>query len=208
MTNQQALGELQRLFERWKEDPEYKFPYGLGRLRHAFGHLYDIRPWGAEDRIRETGLLEDWQSRLDGDDTEVPFEAELWFRGSTSRREQAESYVRGIVQSLGGQVLQQCVIPDINYHAVLGTMSRSSVQEMVERTDLWDNLALLQCDDIMHIRPVGQCAVGIPEDTTNSGVAKASSLSGGPSYRRTPGGAAGRYAADRAPAGRRPDGRG
>ena len=177
MANQQALRELQSLFERWREDPGYKFPYGLGRLRHAFGHLYDIRPWSAEDRIRETGLLEDWHSRLDGDDTEAPFEAELWFRGSASRREQAESYVRGIIQSLGGEVLQQCVIPDINYHAVLGTMSLSRVQEMVERPDLWDNIALLQCDDIMHIRPVGQCAGGIPEDATDHGIARASSLS-------------------------------
>ena len=177
MTNQQALRELQSLFDKWREDPKYKFPYGLGRLRHAFGHLYDIRPWGAEDRIRETGLLEDWKFRLQGDDSAAPFEAELWFRGSASRREQAESYVRGIIQSLGGEVLQQCVIRDINYHAVLGTMSLSRVQEMVERPDLWNNIALLQCDDIMHIRPVGQCAVGIPEDATDSGVAEASSLS-------------------------------
>lgn len=177
MTNQQALRELQSLFDQWRNDPEYKFPYGLGRLRHAFGHLYDIRPWGAEDRIRETGLLEDWQSRLDGDDTVVPFEAELWFRGSTGRREQAESYVRGIIQAIGGEVIQQCVIPGINYHAVLGTMSLSQVREMVERPDLWDNIALLQCDDIMHIRPIGQCAVGEPEDTTDTVVAKPSSSS-------------------------------
>ena len=177
MTNQQALRELQGLFERWREDPEYTFPRGLARLRHAFVHLYDIRPWGAEDRIRDTGLLEDRQSRLDQDDTVTPFEVELWFRGSAGRREQAESYVRGIIQSLGGEVLQQCIIPDINYHAVLGTMSLSRVREMVERPDLWDNIALLQCDDIMHIRPVGQCAIGIPGDATDRSLAKASSLS-------------------------------
>ena len=177
MTNQRALRELQSLFDRWKEDPEYKFPYGLGRLRHAFGHLNDIRPWSAEDRIRETGVLEDWEFRLQGDDSTAPFEAELWFRGSANRREQAESYVQSIIESLGGEVIQQCVIPDINYHAVLGTMSLSRVREMVERPDLWDNIALLQCDDIMHIRPVGQCAVGIPEDAADSGVAGASSSS-------------------------------
>lgn len=69
------------------------------------------------------------------------------------------------------------MIPDISYHAVLGTMSLARVQEMVEQPDVWDNIALLQCDDIMHIRPVGQCAVGIPEDTTDGGVVAASSLS-------------------------------
>ena len=107
----------------------------------------------------------------------APFEAELWFRGSASRRGQAESYVREIIQSLEGEVIQQCVIPDISYHAVLGTMSLARVQEMVEQSDLWDNIELLQCDDIMHIRPVGQCAVGIPDDTTDNGVVEPSSLS-------------------------------
>ena len=165
MTNQQALREMQNLFTRWQEEPETKFPYGLAKLRDAFRYLQDIRPWSADDRIRETGLLENWQFRLQNDESTAPFEAELWFRSSIGRRGQSESYVRGIIESLGGEIIQQCVIPDINYHAVLGTMPRARVQEMVDQPGVRENIALLQCDDIMHIRPVGQCAIEIPEDT-------------------------------------------
>ena len=164
MTNQQALKEMQSLFTRWQEEPETKFPYGLAKLRDAFRHLQDVRPWSADDRIRETGLLEDWQFRLQNDESTAPFEAELWFRSSIDRRDQSESYVRRIIESLGGKVIQQSVIPDINYHAVLGTIPRASVQEMVDQPAVAENIALLRCDDIMHIRPVGQCAIEIPED--------------------------------------------
>ena len=167
MTNQQALIQLQSLFTRWRNEPEMKFPYGLAKLRDAFGNLYDVRPWSAEDRIRETGVLEDWESRLQGDDAEVPFEAELWFRTDVGRRDQAESYVRQIIESLGGEAKQTCVIPDISYHAVLGTIPRSRVQEVVERPDFRGNIALLRCDDIMRIRPVGQCAIASPAESTD-----------------------------------------
>ena len=63
----------------------------------------------------------------------------------------------------------QCVIPEIRYHAVMGRIPRNYVQQIVNRPDARDTIALLQCDDVMHIRPVGQCAVDISEDTVNDG---------------------------------------
>ena len=181
MTNQQALREMHSLFTRWRREPETKFPYGLAKLRDAFRYLQDIRPWSADDRIRQTGLFEDWQFRLENGESTAPFEAELWYRGSIDRRGQAESYVRRIVESFGGQVIQQYIVPDINYHAVLGTMPLARVQEMVYQPGVRDHIALLQCDDIMHIRPVGQCAVLLPEnmdevDTQGEGMSPDSPL--------------------------------
>ena len=167
MTDQRALEELRSLFHRWQADPNMDFDYGLAKLREAFEHLYDIRPWSAQDRIRETGILDDWANRLQGDGTDdepIPFEIELWFRRGEQRRTQADSYVRDIIGSMGGEVIQQCVIPEISYHAILGTISRRSVQEIVERPEIWENIVLLQCEDIVHLRPIGQCAVTVPED--------------------------------------------
>ena len=91
MTDQQALRQLQRLFDRWTQDHNRAFPRGLAPLKRAFEYLHTIRPWGAGDRIRETGILQDWQERLQHDVGEVPFEIELWFRGDLRRREQAAS---------------------------------------------------------------------------------------------------------------------
>lgn len=164
MTDQRALQQLQSLFARWEENQNARFPYGLAKLKEAFVHLRTIRLWGVEDRIRETGLLEDWEFRLQYDQSVVPFEAELWFRGDSSRQEQSESYLRSIIEDLGGEVVQQCVIPAISYHAVLGKIPCAYVQEIVTQRDI----RLLQCEGIMHIRPVGQCAVRIPEDTHDS----------------------------------------
>ena len=164
MTNQQALREMRSLFNIWREAPDTKFPYGLAKLRDAFRYLQDIRPWSADDRIRETGLLEDWQFRLQNDESTVPFEAELWFWNDIALRDKSESYVRRVVASLGGEVIQQSVIPDINYHGVLGTIPRARVQEMVDQPGVQVNIALFQCDGIMYIRPVGQCAIEIPGD--------------------------------------------
>ena len=91
MTEQQALSQLQSLFERWRRDRDVAFPSGLAPLRQAFLYLHTIRPWDVEDRIRETGILEDWQDRLEHDESDVPFEAEFWFRRNAARQDQVES---------------------------------------------------------------------------------------------------------------------
>ena len=170
MSDQSALEQLRSLFDGWRTDPDRQFPYGLGKLKTAFAHLYDIRPWGAEDRLLETGLLEDWQSRLIGDDQTIPFEVELWFRPDDHRRHQAESYVGSIIESMDGEIVQQCVIPEISYHAILGRLSRFNIQEIIGSPETWGDINLIQCEDIMHLRPVGQCLVTLPEDATDIGM--------------------------------------
>ena len=164
MTDQEALRQLHSLFERWEEDHKASFPSGLAPLKRAFEHLHTIRPWGVEDRVRETGILEDWGNRLDHDEDDVPFQAELWFRRSTDRRERAETRLRSIIESQEGQVIQQCVIPEVAYHAVLGCLPRAQVQAIARDPEAFRDIRLLQCEEMMHARPVGQCAVRIPEE--------------------------------------------
>jgi len=159
MTDQRALEELQRLFHIWEDNSEAKFPRGLAPLKKAFVHLYDIRPWNAEDRIRETGLLEDWRFRLEHDQSSVPFEAELWFRDNPARRRQGETLIREVVVEAGGEVLGQCIIPQIAYHAVLGNIPNTRAEAVLRRNEV----RLLHCEDVMFLRPVGQCAAILPE---------------------------------------------
>ena len=161
MTDQRALNEMRSLFEAWERDPDASFPYGLARLKHAFEHLRTIRPWGVEDRIRETGILEDWAARLEQDQAYVPFEAELWFRKTPLGREQAESQLREVIDSVKGQVVGQCLIPEIGYHALLGRLPRVSVQAIIDDIEAFRDILLLQCEDLMHVRPVGQCTFPI-----------------------------------------------
>ncbi len=164
MTDQEALSEVHSLFRRWKRDRSASFPSGLAPLKRAFEYLHTIRPWGVEDRIRETGILEDWRNRLENDEDDVHFQAELWFRRSAHRRQQAESLLRSTIESQEGEVVQQCLIPEIAYHALLGHLPRAQVQAIAGNPEAFRGIRMLQCEDMMHARPVGQCAVRMLDD--------------------------------------------
>ena len=164
MTDQQALQQLSSLFRMWRENPDTTFARGLAPLKQAFQYLHTIRPWDVEDRIRETGIWEDWQGRLQYGQENVPFEAELWFRANEGRRKRAESHLRSVIASLDGEVIQQCVIPDIAYHAVLGRIHRTQIQDIIDQSEAFRDIRLLQCEDVMRLRPVGQCGVRISDD--------------------------------------------
>ena len=105
--------------------------------------------------------MEDWQDRLQSDQEVVPFEAELWFREDSTRRQQAESHLRSIIASLDGEVVQQGVIPEISYHGILGRIPAEKANEIIRQQEV----RLFECEGIMHLRPVGQCAISISEDT-------------------------------------------
>lgn len=155
MSDQQALQQFKNLFESWKRTPNFSFPRGLAPLKHAFAQLHNIRPWGAEDRLRETGLMEDWQERLAHGQQVLPFEVELWYRNNAQKRRADSAFLRRIIETLGGEVLQEATVADIAYHGLLARLPESQVALIIDQREV----RLLQCDQIMHLRPVGQCAV-------------------------------------------------
>ena len=63
MSDGRALSELLSLFESWRKDPNTQFRRRLAPFKHAFQYLRTIRHWDVEDRLAETGLLEDWNER-------------------------------------------------------------------------------------------------------------------------------------------------
>ena len=164
LTDQRALDQLQSLFSRWQADPGITFPSGLAPWKHAFALLHRIRRWNAKDRFLGTGILEDWRFRLEHDQSIVPFEAEFWFRRNAERRRSSESELRDVVSSLQGTVVGQCVIPEIAYHAILGRLPPARVQEVIDGFEASQDVRLLQCEGVMHLRPVGQCAVPVRMD--------------------------------------------
>ena len=163
MTDQEALQQMLRYFNLWKDNSNLKFPSGLAPLKQAFTYLHDIRHWDVEDRLRETGILDDWQMRLEAGEENIPFEAELWFRNESAKRTQADSYLRDVISSLGGEVTQQCIIPEINYHVLLGSVPRVHMQGLMQDPAIRANARLLVCDQTMYFRPVGQSAVSLPD---------------------------------------------
>lgn len=165
MSDGRALAELRNLFDAWQRDPDAQFSRGLAPLKRAFEHLREIRPWDVEDRLAETGLLADWNQRASFGQETVSFEAELWYRGSEAQRRTGATQLRQLVEALDGEIVSECVVEDIAYHGMLGSIDIERVRDVIDRPETRRDFGLFRCDDIMFLRPVGQCAVPIGDDS-------------------------------------------
>lgn len=171
MTNAQAVSALIEMFEEWKANPEVSFPRGLGRFKKAFGFLKAVRRWGAEDRVRTTGLLDQWEETLEvvgGATSSVLVEIELWFRADLTQRALAEQQVFELISAAGGGVRDQSTIPEIRYHALLAELPIQQVQVVVEQGVR--AIQLLQADSIMFVSPYEPMRVGPPSESVESNV--------------------------------------
>lgn len=159
LTNTQAVTQLIRLFRNWQADENAAFPYGLAPLRNAFRLLRDIRRWGPQDRIRDTGLLEQWREEVIvvGNSGSARVEVELWFRSELSRRAAAQAQVLALIAAAGGRVRRTAVLPQIGYHALLAELPHSQVQQVLDQGP--EAIELLTANDVMLVSPAHAMSV-------------------------------------------------
>lgn len=157
MSDHRAKQELLSLWERWQRDKT--LPADRKAWRSFFENLKEIRLWGPEDRLRETGLLDDWRERLQEGQETVRAEIELWFRKHVLTRDHQLERVQQLVEKAGGSLLGQSLIPEIAYHAVLAEIPAGAAQALLADRDI----DLVKCEDVMFLWPVGQ-AVAITAD--------------------------------------------
>ena len=81
-----------------------------------------------------TNVLEDWRERVNNNDEIVPCEIEFWFRAEPTRRQAARDRVIGLINELDGRVLDEVVIDDIAYHAILTSLPVASVQPLLDES--------------------------------------------------------------------------
>jgi len=159
-----SLRELLSLWERFSsaENPEtVQFERGHTPWKNVFTHLYAVRFWNASDRLRETGLIEEWEQwahdPLFGEATRVTIELEIWFKDSEADRAQAEMAVETALRELRDTIIvNRCIIEEIRYHALLVELPISAVEQIIN-----ENARVIQCDEIMYVRASGQIAFGI-----------------------------------------------
>ena len=82
--NQAALDQMLSLWRSWQGGRS--LARGLGPWATLFAQLRDVRRWGVQDRLHETGVLDDWRERVEHGEETVPCELELWHRGSEATR--------------------------------------------------------------------------------------------------------------------------
>ncbi|HIF9503414.1 TPA: S8 family peptidase, partial [Photobacterium damselae] len=156
LSDRRAIDELLSLWRNYGQDPDMQFMRGWAKFRDLFRLLKDIRYWDTQDRLRNTGILEYWQERLEFEpDVPVRFEAELWFRTNESKRNTASENVSRLTRELGGQVLSTCCLPDIHYQSLLLELPAGQVDRILNQ----DDVSLVRCDQVMLFRPLGQMSV-------------------------------------------------
>lgn len=168
LANTRALEEMHSLWLQFSKNPNMKFPRGKTGLRDVFMKLVDIHFWGYEERIEETGILEAWKEdlNLDPELSEVKCEIELFYRKNKETQQRREEDVKTLIQSAGGTVLGQTVIDAINYHAILASLPRQTVQSIIDKKDV----ALASADQIMFFQAVGQSVVISADNISDSPV--------------------------------------
>jgi len=160
LSNQQALQQMLSLWNSWKAGQA--LPWGFGKWAELFSQLRDVRPWGARDRLHETGVLDDWRERVEHNAELIPCEIELWFRADRRRRLAARERVADIVQSLQGTIRNEALIEEIGYHALLAQLPIGSVRPLL--AEAGQESSLIQCEQIQFFRASGQMAGIVLED--------------------------------------------
>jgi len=159
MTNLQALRQMLSMWDHFKTDENYQFPNGLTGFKHLFKTLKDVRLWGVQERIEETGLLDAWCDDLqDPTCVNVRAPVELFHRSSVDRRTEVENSITQIVTSTGGRVLSRSSIPEICYHALLVELPRVYAERIINH----ENVELVIANDIMFMKPATQ-SIGISD---------------------------------------------
>lgn len=168
LSNAKAIGQLLSLFKAWQKDPAAKFARGLGKFKAAFEQLTSIRRWGPEDRIRETGLREQWQETLDlaGQSlSPVMVEIELWYRSDARQRATAQAHVEQVITGSGGRVVDRSQIREISYHALLAELPVQQVHSLMSEGA--ESIQLLATDEVMFVSPFTPMSVTPPTTEAN-----------------------------------------
>jgi len=165
MSNYRALEELLSLWQLYQENPDESFRYGLNKFKNLFKQLYDIRKWNYQDRLEDTGILDDWSERIENEDEEeigIPFEIEIWHRATEEKRNSAVERLNHNLSSIEGHVINEVDIPEIRYHGLLVEVPLIQLNSVINN-DMSKN-RFFNGDDIMFFRPVGQSSVVMQEE--------------------------------------------
>lgn len=157
--NQAALNQLLSLWRRWQRGQPFEL--GLGKWKAMFSQLRDLRPWGPEDRLRDTNVIDDWKIRIAHGQESVPCELELWFRKSEGDRRLSQERTVKLVNDLGGRLINYATINEINYHSLLVEMPITAIQKVLDRS--YNEVSLVQCEKIQYFRATGQMSALVRE---------------------------------------------
>lgn len=150
MPDMHALRELLSLWKRYQDGADAE--HGFKVWFDLFASLYQVRPWGPEDRVPDDTIEALSKYLHDAPLGAVNIEVELWHRGSPERLAQARRELVRVLDEAGGSLVHQASIPPIAYEAALVRLPREEIARILDR----ERVHLVVCDDVMFVRP--QCS--------------------------------------------------
>jgi hypothetical protein len=163
-SDHRAWQEILRLWALYQEGGE--FARGLAPFRNLFSRLRVLRAWNDTDRLTHSGAASAWlQQFREAGDQLVPFEAELWFRAEGAKREAAVADIARGLDEAGGGLQKEVVVPEIEYHGVLGVAPAQLLVESASRNEVdW-----IRTTGVRLFHAIGQFAIA-PVDLADSDV--------------------------------------
>ncbi|MEE9326866.1 MAG: hypothetical protein V3U71_06170 [Cocleimonas sp.] len=165
MSNQQGISEVISLWDKWKSGRG--LPYGKGKWKTIFEHITDLRRWGVQEQLIETGVLSDWEQSLqENPEQPIQFQIDLFFRASSAKRGLNEQDIEHLVEKLEGRLLSTFIVmEEISFHSVKAELPAVSIRQIIDecRNDAL-NIELLMFSGIMHYRPTGQALTSVSDD--------------------------------------------
>lgn len=141
---------LKSLITHWKKynDGAPAFSESEKAWWALFGYLKEIRPWSAKDRIDP--LVAEYLKYLieNRPDEPVIVELDLWFRSTNAERETALHILKELIASEKAEVLDEVIIQEIKYHAVLVRVPAGIAKKIAHRTG-----RIANANGVMSIRP-------------------------------------------------------
>jgi len=165
--NEAGMRELLSLWQKWKDNQ--MLPTGKTKWRDVFNQTLQIRRWGIEEALRDTGMLDRWRDLLDpiNPGQSIHCHIELFYRKSEDRRRQGERNVSALLEAAGGHILSGFIdIPEIAFHAVKAELPAKSIRQLLNdlNSEAHDtDIQLFKFHGVMYFRPTGQ-SLAVSED--------------------------------------------
>lgn len=167
-SNQKGLTELLSLWRKWEAGE--RFGRGWKKWRDLFNQIHRIRPWGIEETLRDTGMIERWQDLVAPIKPEqsVTFQMDFFYRKKDDDRRKNEQLIQQLLLRLDGNTLGPFYDrKDIAFHAVKAQLPAGQIRSLLEELRASDgnvDINLFKFPGIMYFRSTGQSITSSTEE--------------------------------------------
>ena len=158
--NESSLRDVLSLWNKWKNN--ISLPIGLTKWRDVFSQIVVIRPWGIQETLGETGMLDLWRDILDpiNPNELIKFQIEFFYRSSKSKRNLNETIISSLLAEIDGNIIGSFIdMPEIAFHAAKAQLPARQISRLLDAVNLSEHvidIQLFNFSGVMYFRPTGQ----------------------------------------------------